>query len=361
MSDAIINAKKFKDIDIEDDFFDSLKSSYGEFETWFIRKAEEYAYVSYDDEDNIQAFLYLKIEKGPIADIIPPLNCLECLKIGTFKINAHGTKLGERFVKIIVDTVLAHALRFAYVTIFSEYKPLISILEKYGFAEKGTKKKQNGVESVYVKDFNYISEKIELDYPLVRTAGVQKWLLSIRPGFHTNLFPDSILKTENPSMIQDASHTNAISKVYVGFMRDFPNLATGDCLIIYRCQDPNAQRNTSAWYSSVATSLCVVQEARAKSSFTNEQEFIDYCTKYSVFNEKELSNTYHKKLSFELHAIKMTYNWAFSKRPNLKTLVEHEAVPHPKHGHYMGLYKLDDDAFKKILELGGISEGIIVN
>lgn len=359
MAELVIQVKKFKDIDIGDSFFDSLKNSYAEFSDWFLRKAEENAYVSYDEAANLQAFLYVKVEHGPVSDVDPPLNCVQCLKVGTFKINAHGTKLGERFVKIIVDTVLSQGLRTAYVTVFPEHEPLIKILKRYGFSKNATKNGPNGAEDVYIKDLNYLSGDSVLDYPLVRTSRHKKWLLAIRPEFHTDLFPDSILQTEDKSMVQDISHTNSISKVYIGFMRDFPKLSAGDSLVIYRCQSQDS--GSSAWFKSVATSLCVVEETRAKHSFKSEEDFIKYCTKYSVFDHKKLSALFRRGSYNELYAIKMTYNWAFTKRPNLKTLVENDAVPDPSSGQYMGFFELEDAAFNTILQLGGIREGLVVD
>ncbi|MSS28591.1 hypothetical protein FYJ44_11240 [Desulfovibrio sp. PG-178-WT-4] len=97
--DGVMQVKKFSEIDITDSFFDTLKSSYAEFSDWFARKANEVAYTVYDGTGHLQGFLYIKGENGPIRDVTPPINASRVLKVGTFKINAHRTKLGERFVK----------------------------------------------------------------------------------------------------------------------------------------------------------------------------------------------------------------------------------------------------------------------
>ena len=45
---------------------------------------------------------------------------------------------------------------------------------------------------------------------------VEKYVLSINPEYHTKLFPDSILKTEQKyNSIQDVSDTNSIYKIYM--------------------------------------------------------------------------------------------------------------------------------------------------
>lgn len=57
MPKPVVSVKKFKDVDINDSFFDSLKASYDEFSDWFARKANENAYVSYTPVGTLQAFL----------------------------------------------------------------------------------------------------------------------------------------------------------------------------------------------------------------------------------------------------------------------------------------------------------------
>lgn len=351
MSQIEISRRPFSDVDIEAPFFDSLKNSYEGFTDWFKRKADEPAYVGYNHSGEVKAFVYLKQETSTVTDVTPHISA-PCLKIGTLKIDAHGTRLGERFIKIIFDELRKAGLNLAYVTVFPEQTGLIGLFKKYGFVLHGTK----GEEVVYVKKIPTKNRGLLLDYPVVQAAGVQKWLLAIRPEYHTPLFPDSILCNESPGIIQDVPETNSIHKVYIGWMRDFPLLRDGDCIIIYRCQNSRA---SYAWYRSVATSLCVLEEIHPKEYFRNETEFIDYCKKHSVFSEKELSQAYQKSKP-GLHVLKMTYNFAFEKRPNLEKLVNSGAVPHPSQGQYMGLLRLSDESFSTILRLGGINESLAV-
>src|SRR5690606_3403934 len=95
-----VNLEKvqFKTIDLSDHFFDSLRSDYSEFPNWFKKKSEEFAYIFRNGSGLIDGFLYLKQENEAIPDVIPPLPPEQRIKVGTMKINAHGTKLGERFL-----------------------------------------------------------------------------------------------------------------------------------------------------------------------------------------------------------------------------------------------------------------------
>ena len=95
--------KTFAEIDLNDPFFQSLKDDYPEFEQWFKRKNNQDAFVQYDDNNRVIGFLYLKIEQGDVSDVNPIIQANKILKVGTFKIDAHGTKLGEQFIKVILD------------------------------------------------------------------------------------------------------------------------------------------------------------------------------------------------------------------------------------------------------------------
>ena len=89
----------FSDINLQDKFFNSLKEDYLEFVDWFAKKSEDLAYLSHNEARQIDGFLYLKREDNVLTDINPELPMKPRLKVGTFKIDAHGTKLGDRFVK----------------------------------------------------------------------------------------------------------------------------------------------------------------------------------------------------------------------------------------------------------------------
>ena len=191
----LLEIKKFSSISLADPFFDSLKKDYKGFEDWFKGKAnkDDSAFVLYDKNNNLQGFLYLKDESDEIDEtIVPPMKKKKRLKVGTFKIDAHNTRLGERFIKKIMDKGIYEGYEEAYVTVFPKQDKLILLLKTYGFKEYGTK----GDEQVLVKDFTTCEGDLLKDYPLIQTKGKRKFLLSIYPKFHTPLFSDSILKNE---------------------------------------------------------------------------------------------------------------------------------------------------------------------
>ena len=210
--------KPFSGIDLDNSFFDSLKADYKEFETWFKKKQTDgsKAYIEIDKSTNkMVGFLYVKVEDGEINDVVPVLSAKRRIKAGTFKVDAHGTKYGERFIKKIMDYAVAENAEEVYLTVFSKHTGLISLISRYGFIPKATKITQNGTEQVYVKDMKLYTGNVLLDYPLIKKAGCKKYLLSIYPKYHTRLFPDSILNNESYDVVQDIAPTNSIHKIYI--------------------------------------------------------------------------------------------------------------------------------------------------
>lgn len=348
---ANLQYKRFSELDLDDPFFDSLKAAYAEFSNWFHRKSEEKAYVMKDEAGLIQAFLFLKEENEAITDVEPNLPYDRYLKLGTFKINAHGTKLGERFLKKAFDHAIANNIHKLYVTVFSEHQGLIRLLERFGFEHVANKITANGTENVMLKEIGTLTGEISKNYPLIPLSNHQ-YLLSIYPEFHTRLFPDSILKNENANIIDDVSYTNSIEKIYICRMRGTENLKKGDTLVIYRTKDSQG----SAWYRSVATSLCVVEEVKTKRDFRSLTEFIEYCSSRSVFSHKELTeyyNTWQKVI-----VIKMTYNAALHRRIIMKRLVEEVGL---SRSDYWGFRRLTPSQVKHIARLGEVNGSLILD
>jgi hypothetical protein len=350
MADTL-QVKLFRDIPLDDPFFDSLKQDYKEFPQWFGAKASEPAYVQYTD-NKLTGFMYLKVEEGSVTDVDPPLVPLRRIKIGTLKVDAHGTKLGERLIKKAFDFGIIRRAEEIYVTIFPKHKPLIQMLEGYGFIPVAIKKTVNGEETVLIKNLAHsnLTGDIRKDYPLIDTRKSECYLLGIKPEWHSQLFPDSLLKNESYDLLSDTSHTNSISKTYICAMRDVENLRKKDLLIIYRTKDSLG----SAEYRSVATSVCVVEEIRNKNSFKNIGEYIKYTEPFSVFSEAELRYWWTRE---NMHVVKMLYNAAFTKRVIRKTLADKIGLDRTG---YWGFMHLSKEQFLNIMDIGGVDARLII-
>ncbi len=343
--------KDFKDIDINDSFFESLKSDYKEFPKWYQSKSDkgDKAYVIIS-EGVIEAFLFLKLEEEELSDLEPVLTQKKRLKIGTLKVNPHGTRLGERLMKKALDTALKNDVEEVYVTVFSKHEYLIKIFEKYGFINLAEKTTHNGTEQVYVKSLKSRHNDVLLDYPRI-VSSANKYLLAIYPEYHTRLLPDSKLYNESFDLIADVSHTNSIHKVYICRMQDLDVLQRGDILVVYRTGDGRGP----AKYRAVATSVGVVEEVKKKSDFKTENEYLDYCKTYSVFEESELKEWFKQT---GIYVIRFTYNFALNKRIIRDKLINDIGLDPNK---YWGFFKLSDKDFDKIIEIGEVYESFIID
>ena len=355
----VLSVKKlyFGEINLADPFFDSFRGDYTQppFDDWFRKKSDELSYVCLQDS-TLTAFLFLKKEDEAenYADITPAFTPKKRLKIGTFKVSSNGYKIGERFLKIIFDNALKQKVSEIYVTIFDktpEQQRLISLLEDWGFVYHGVKTSKNGVEKVYTKNF-VKSEPInhenpKLTYPFVpRTSDV--FMVSIYQPYHTELFPDSILRTESPKdFIENEPHRNAISKVYISRSKE-RNLKSGDLIVFYRTGDTG-----NAIHTGVVTTVGIVESVIT--DIKDEAHFIALCRKRSVFSDDDLKkqwnhNPYHKP-AYKIERpfiVNFLYSYSFPKRPNLKWLLDNGVIPTIKDVP-RGFMKISRTDFNKIL------------
>jgi len=312
----VLNVQKLKfgKIDLNDTFFDSLKEDYVGFDKWFIKKYDEEAYITINSNNGmLLSFLYLKVEdeNENYSNINPLFLPKRRLKIGTFKVISNGFRLGERFVKIIFDNALKNHVQEIYVTIYDkrpEQRRLIDLLEQWGFVLWGTKGEG---ELVYVRDFSpkFDIENLKACFPYI-SKGKNAYIVPIYPEYHTELLPDSILNTESPEeFIEDFPHRNCINKVYVSrAMEPYPSV--GDILVFYR---------TGGYYKSVVTTIGEVLEV--KTDFQDENDFILYCRKKSVYPEQALREMwrYSARKPF---VVNFLYDYSFPHRINMKELID---------------------------------------
>lgn len=349
--------KPFLEIDLKDSFFDSLRANYEGFDDWFNKKASSgaKALVFYRDVTLLD-FLYLKPEKEELQLDGKILPAKQRLKVGTFKIERRGTNRGERFMKRILDIAIIHNFPEVYVTMFDDSEELMHLrhfFERYGFVEMGRKSHANGrSESVLLRDMaSHVGDMVK-DYPFVDKTQGAKYLLAIKPEYHTKLFPDSILRTEHFEILQDVSPTNSINKIYICRMMGVNQLKSGDKLIIYRTSDSVA----SAKYRSVVTSVCSVLEVKTINDFANINEFLQYTNRYSIFEESKLRWYYRFRPDFVV--VKMEYNLAFQKKVIRKDLIEQVGL---QEEDYWGFMKLSDTQFNNIMTLGNADGRYIIN
>lgn len=350
-----VRQQYFGNININDEFFDSFKEDYEGFELWFNRKSDEIAYVC-QRVNKVLAFLYLKIEdeNENYADIRPSLSPKRRLKIGTFKVTLNGFKLGERFLKIVFDNAMHFNVDEIYVTIFDRTEGqvrLIDLLSVWGFDYHGVKSSTNGEEQVFVRNLTSkvnISEPAKT-YPYIAKRA-RKFIVPIYPEYHTELFPDSVLRTESPlDFVENRPNRNAINKVYISrsIQRD---LTSGDIIIFYR-----TRFNGPAFYTSVVTTVGVVQSIT--DNIENLEEFVQLARRRSVFSDDELASHWNYNPRNRPFVVDFLYVHTFSKRLNLKILQELGIILEAPRG----FEEISDTAFNKLMEKSNGDMRLIVD
>lgn len=349
-----VHQEHFGNVNLRDPFFDSFRADYPGFDTWFNRKADDLAYVCTSETGGVVAFLYLKREDEgeDYRDISPAFPPRRRLKIGTLKVVSNGFKLGERFLKIVFDNALLYRTEEIYVTIFRhspEQERLVQLLTEWGFARHGNKVSAVGTEEVLVRDFrpHVDPEDPRKSFPFV-SATARKFIVPIYPEYHTELLPDSILRTEAPAgFIENRPNRNALSKVYISRSIE-RGLQTGDIIVFYRTSSGGA-----AYYTSVATTLGVVQDVVV--NIPNEQDFLRLCRKRSVFSDADLLKHWHYSRNRPF-VVNFLYVHSFPTRPNRKAMIDAGIMGDAPRG----FEQLSDDRFYRLMELAGADPRLIV-
>lgn len=349
-----VQKEYFGNIDLTSSFFNSFREEYADFNKWFLKKSDEIAYVCRYGKE-IGAFLYLKVEERneSYPDIIPPFKPKRRLKVGTFKISLYGLHLGERFLKIIFDNALKQKVEEIYITIFDRHpgqKLLIRLLSQFGFVYWGLKDTPTGEEQVFVRDFRHYADKTnpKSTFPFL-PKDTNVFFVSIYPEYHTELFPDSILRTEsNLDIIENVPHRNAIIKEYISHSLE-RDLKKGDLLVFYR---------TGGYYKGVVTTIAIVDNV--KDNIQSEQEFINICQKQkrTVLSDNELKEFWNRFRNLKPFIVNLLYAYSLPKRPNLKKLMDLGIIKDFKQLH-KGFVRITLNDLKIVLKEAEGDESII--
>lgn len=306
---------KFRDCDLNDSFFDSLKEDYSEFSIWFSKKSREgEEALVFEDEQGIGAFVYLKSETEAIDLLDKTLPAIPRIKIGTLRLaeRFRGQRLGEGAIGVLLWRWQEEKCDEIYVTVFEKHNTLISLFEHFGFKCVGMNRRG---ERVYLKsrrklDYSDSYKAFPFIYPNFKKAG----LIPIDDYFHDRLFPYSELYG-NKYFIEEITAGNGITKVYIGSPFSALHYNVGEPVVIYRIFNGSGQKT----YKSTATSFGVItkvniikSDGMPKMSLGN---FIRSAGNKTVFSPHELTNIYTKKNNVVM--FEMTYNGFFGKGHNV--------------------------------------------
>ena len=176
--------------------------------------------------------------------------------------------------------------------------------------------------------------------------------MPIYAKYHTELFPDSILRTESPmDFIENQPHRNAISKVYISRSIE-RGLESGDVILFYRTG------GYPAYYRSVITTIGIVENVI--DNIQTEEEFIRLCRKRSVFTDAELSKHWNFNRRNRPFIVNFLYVYSFPNRITRQELIEMGVILDVYKGP-RGFTQIAADDLKNILREGQADESIAVD
>lgn len=347
--------QKFSIVDINDNFFDSLKADYPEFTDWFAKKSrEDKSALVYNDDNGIGAFLYLKRENIGEDNSILVVNGVEMsniprLKIGTMRLAERTRKqrLGEGALGVALWYWRDTKYDEIYVTVFEKHVELIRLFERFGFSNIG--KNERG-ECVYIKNRRQLAHDDPYKYfPFILNGFGSAGILPIDDAFHDRLFPYSELAGNNQEIVE-VTAGNGITKVFLAAPYSQLAYVVGMPVFIYRIHNGSGQKA----YKSAITSYCTICRIDVikhnHSCIVSLEEFIKRAGNKSVYTKVELKDMYQHKSN--LVAIELIYNGYFGKGNNViyKKLKENTLFE-----NYPYSITYNQDEFIKILEMGDVN------
>lgn len=277
---VFIKQEYLYNLNLEDEFFTSLRMDYKGFDKWFKKKQRNnaQAYVTQNQQNRVTSFLMLK-EEGKDEDYSSfdvPLKPARRLKVATFKVADTGKKIGECFIKIMIKEAIEKNIDEIYVTTFERQESLIYLLKQYGFnlvTYKNTTKSDDTVEreAIFVKNI-----KDKSGYPFVQLDNQDIFIIPVQPKYHKLLFEEA--EREFQISIDDTqginTSANAIKKAFISNSK-IKKIKPNDILLFYASHDKKA-----------ITTLGIVETTWNK--FESQEEIFNIVRKRTAYNEDEL-------------------------------------------------------------------------
>lgn len=323
-------------MDLNDDFFTTLRFDYKGFDNWFIKKQrkEEMAYVTMTKENKVTSFLMLKEEdeNEDYSAFEKPFSPAKRIKVSTFKVSDTGKKIGECFIKIMVNEAIQKDVDEIYVTTFEKQESLIYLLKQYGFklfTHKNTTKSDDTIEreAIYVKNI-----KDKSQYPFVQLKDQGIFVFPVIPKYHKLLFEDA--EESYQISIDDTqgknTSANAIKKAFISNAK-IKKIKPGDIVLFY------ASHNRKA-----ITVLGIVETTW--NDFESQEEIFNIVRKRTAYDEEEL------KLVTQLDSLVIMFkHYITFKNPITYDFLYNNGIVN---GYIQGPISIEREDFEKIIEEG---------
>lgn len=337
---VFIKQEYLYNLNLEDEFFTSLRMDYKGFDSWFEKKQRNnaQAYVTQNQQNKVTSFLMLK-EEGKDEDYSSfdnPLKPARRLKVATFKVADTGKKIGECFIKIMIKEAIEKNIDEIYVTTFERQESLIYLLKQYGFnlvTYKNTTKSDDTVEreAIFVKNI-----KDKSGYPFVQLNNQNIFIIPVQPKYHKLLFEEAERELQISIDATQGMNTsaNAIKKAFISNAK-IKKIKPNDILLFYATHDKKA-----------ITTLGIVETTWNK--FESQEEIFNIVRKRTAYNEDELKYV----TSLESLVIMFKHYITFNKPITYEFLLENKIV----NGPIQGPMSIKKELLEKIIIEGNSKE-----
>ena len=221
-----------------------------------------------------------------------------------------------------------------------EIDALKDMMILWGFERHGLKTKTG--ELVLVKKMKVYNVKKDpkYNYPNIK-SDVSYGILPIDYQYHTDLFPDLILRNENIRLFEEKPCGYAIEKTYICKPRYIP-LKPGDLMVVYRMSERLFKK-----YYSVVTGICVLQQVTVYDEY---KAFLKACKNTTVFKAQTLYELFNNK-GYKT-VIKVLFLKPLNKKIILNDLLIHGIINEDKGPSITTT--ITKEKFAELLQIGGV-------
>lgn len=336
-------------LNIEDEFFETFKRDYPEYEDWFKSKSNDFVFVS-KRNDKIIALLKLKIEDEPCeyADIEPHFTKKKVLKISSFKIEPNRTKLAERFMRIIFNYAISHEVEIIYVTFFDNYERkhrLRRLFEKWGFNRWGNK--VDSQELVLVRSFN---KYVNYDFPPLSFPfhGPKRGVYLV---YIDSVYANALLgSNQTNTLLHDIEPLkNSISKVLISYKIDH-EIQTGSIILFV---SDNKNKNSKEFVG-----VGIIDGIHL--NITEETKFLRICRKRSIYTDNRLKQCWNRQsIDNQISTIEFLYVCPFNESTFKSEHIKKSSID-LRSLHRQELVQIDENQFNILIEGSNYEKDYIV-
>ncbi len=331
---AFIKYEYLYNIELEDNFFDSLKADYKGFENWYKKKSREgnKAYITRYPNNKIGSFLMLKLENEneDYSRFKEPFEKGLRLKVATFKVANTGNKIGESYIKIIINEALKNKVDEIYVTVFKKQEALIKLFLEYGFIQKTTQMTTKSDGSLE-KELVLVKNMYDNTYPNFDWANRNTFIVPIQQQYHEMLFPESEKSTQlSFGDLQGVNtYSNTIKKAYI-CKAQTQQIRPGDILLFYASESKRS-----------ITTIGIVDNVFNK--FSTPEDLYSLAIKRTVYSWEEIKSNFASNSKLIL----FKYYRTLKEPISYNSIIEHKLLKNVP----MSIVKVDSNLSKKIINI----------